>query len=173
MINRNPACDEWTTTFPDALAGSQPDLALVLYAPWDVVDRKIEGDDQWRSFGDPVYDQYFNSELLSAVDVLSSQGATVVWLTSPPVNKRPERTDRLNAMIRGLPAQRPGKVVVIDLAANLSGRPDFESMRADNVHLTPDAADTVANDFLIPRLSTIWKQITASAGGSTTTTTAN
>jgi hypothetical protein len=89
------------------------------------------------------------------------------------VNKRPERTDRLNAMIRGLPAQRPGKVVVIDLAANLSGRPDFESMRADNVHLTPDAADTVANDFLIPRLSTIWKQITASAGGSTTTTTAN
>jgi len=157
----NPACDAWPTTYAGVLAKSKPDLALMLVGPWDATDRKLDGDGQWRSFGDPVYDEFFKGEMLTAVDLLSSQGATVVWLTSPPVNNHPERTDRLNAMIKALPAERPGKVVVVDLAANLAARPDAASMRPDGIHLSPDASHTVADDFLIPRLAVIWNQILA------------
>ena len=157
----NPACDAWPTTYAGVLAKSQPDLALMLVGPWDVTDRQLEGDSQWRSFGDPVYDTWFHSEMLTAVDLLSSQGATVVWLTTPPVSNHPERTDRLNAMIKALPTERPGKVTVVDLAANLAARADFWSMRPDGIHLSPEASHTVANDFLIPRLATIWKHVLA------------
>ena len=52
----NPACDAWPTTYAEVLTKSQPDLALMLIGPWDVTDRKLDGDQQWRSFGDPVYD---------------------------------------------------------------------------------------------------------------------
>ena len=95
--------------------------------------------------------------MLTAVDLLASKGATVVWLTTPPVSNRPERTDRLNDMIKALPGERPGKVVVVDLAANLAARPDFGAMRPDGIHLSADASHRVANDFLIPRLAAIWK----------------
>jgi len=155
----NPACDAWPTTYAGVLAKSKPDLALMLVGPWDATDRKLDGESQWRSFGDPVYDEWFNGEMLTAVDLLSSQGATVVWLTTPPVNNHPERTDRLNAMIKALPAQRPGKVVVVDFAANLAARPDAAAMRPDGIHLSPDASHTVAADFFIPRLAAIWKQL--------------
>jgi len=161
----NAACDAWATTYAGVLAKSHPDLALMMVGPWDVTDRKLEGDNQWRSFGDPVYDQFFNAEMLAAVDLLSSQGATVVWLTSPPVSNHPERTDRMNAMIKALPGQRPGKVVVLDLAANLASRPNAAALRPDGIHLSPDASHTVANDFLIPRLAVIWRQIQARQAG--------
>ena len=62
-------------------------------------------------------------------------------------------------MIKALPAQRPGKVVVVDFAANLAARPDAAAMRPDGIHLSPDASHTVAADFFIPRLAAIWKQL--------------
>jgi len=161
----NPACDAWATTYEGVLNKSHPDLALMLVGPWDTTDRKLEGDSEWRSFGDPVYDQFFDAEMLAAVDLLSSQGATVVWLTSPPVSNHPERTDRMNAMIKRLPTQRPGKVVVVDFAGNLAARSDAAAMRPDGIHLSPDASHTVANDFLIPRLAAIWNQMLARQGG--------
>jgi hypothetical protein len=135
-----------------------PDLNVVLDAPWDVSDRRIPGDDTWRSFGDPVYDDWFRGEMLDAVDLLSSQGGTVVWLTSPQVSNRPERTDRLNQLIESLPTLRPGKVEIIDLAGYLHQIDPDGKLRTDHVHLTPAAARDVARNFLIPELDKIWQR---------------
>jgi peptidoglycan/LPS O-acetylase OafA/YrhL len=168
-----PACDAWPTTYAKVLDQSKPDLAVMMIGPWEVADRKLAGDNKWRSFGDPVYDKFIHAEMLAAVDLLSSRGATVVWLTSPPVSNRPERTDRLNQMLKLLPSERPGKVVVVDLASNLASRPDAKTMRPDGIHLSGEASHRVANDFLIPRLAAIWRQILAKKlrAGTTTTTT--
>ena len=104
-----PECDAWPATYARVIKATRPDLALMLVAPWDVMDRKLPGDDTWRSFGDPVYDRWFLSEMLRAVDVLSARGATVVWLTSPQVANIPSRVDRLNQLVEELPEPASGQ----------------------------------------------------------------
>ncbi|MGZ4708707.1 MAG: acyltransferase family protein [Acidimicrobiales bacterium] len=166
-----PACNRWADTYTQVLDRVHPDLNVVLDAPWDVSDRKIPGDDTWRGFGDPVYDDFFRHEMLDAVDLLSSQGGTVVWLTTPPVSNRPDRTDRLNQMIEELPQLRPGKVEVVDLAGYLAQVDPDGKMRKDHIHLTPEAARDVARDFLIPELDKIWQRVGPARMATTTTTT--
>ncbi len=163
------ACNKWYDTYTTVLDRVHPDLNVVLDAPWDVSDRKIPGDDTWRSFGDPVYDDWFRSEMLAAIDLLSSQGGTVVWLTTPQVSNRPERTDRLNQIIETMPALRPGKVEVVDLAGYLQQVDPTGKMRKDHIHLTPEAARDVARDFLIPELDKIWQRVGPARMATTTT----
>ncbi len=178
------ACDAWPTTYARRINQYEPDLAVVLDAPWDVMDRKIPGDTQWRSFGDPVYDKWFLNEMVRAVDILSSKGARVVWLTSPQVSNIPSRVDRLNQLIKELPTLRPGKITVLDFAGYLAKTDPTDSLRSvDHIHLNPDASVEVAKTWLIPQLEKIWKdlygeRLEALGGASTqtnatTSTTAN
>ena len=160
-------CNNWPDDYQAALDRSHPDIALMMEGPWDVFDRKLPGDDTWRSFGDPIYDDYYTKEMLAFVDEASASGAKVVWLTSPPVSNKPERTDRMNELIRQLPDLRPGKVVVVDLAGHLATTGQDRQMRPDKIHLSPDAARQVAREFIIPQLDGIWKQ---APPDSTTTT---
>ena len=168
----NDACNDWFNTYTRVMNRVHPDLNVVLDAPWDVTDRMIPGDDTWRSFGDPVYDDWFRNEMLTAVDLLSSQGGTVVWLTTPPVSNHPERTDRLNQLIEELPLFRPGKVEIIDFAGYLASLGQDKAMRPDKIHLSPDAAKDVARNFLIPKLDDIWQRVGPARQAATTTTTA-
>jgi hypothetical protein len=153
------SCQQWATTLPRIIAESRDryarvDFAVVQTGPWDVADRRLEGDDEWRHIGDPVYDEYLRSELDAANDVLLDEGVTVVWLTAPyieagknqeppPDEPYPEsdhaRMDRLNEMIRDLAAEREG-VVVVDLAAWVEGLPpgEDERLRPDGVHFDLD-----------------------------------
>jgi hypothetical protein len=161
-LNGRPtaACDAWPTTYAKRINQYSPDLAVVLDAPWDVMDRKIPGDNQWRSFGDPVYDKWFQTEMLRAVDILSAKGARVVWLTSPQVSNIPSRVDRLNQLIKQLPKLRPGQVTVLDFAGYLAKTDPTDSLRSnDHIHLNPDASVEVAKTWIIPELEKIWKGV--------------
>jgi hypothetical protein len=140
----------------------------MMEGPWDVFDRKLPGDDQWRSFGDPVYDDYFTKEMLAFIDEADQEGSTVVWLTSPAVSNKPERTDRMNELIKQLPAARPGKVVVIDLASYLASTGKDREMRPDKIHLSPEASRQVAREYIIPKLDEVWKQTIAQRAATTT-----
>ena len=171
-----PACNAWPTTYARVVSQNQPDLAVVLDAPWDVMDRRLVGDTRWRSFGDPVYDRWFLSEMVQVVNVLSAQGATVVWLTSPPVSNIPARTTRLNQLIDELPHLLPGKVVVLDFAKYLVGTGRDAQLRPDGIHLSGPASQQVAQAWLIPQLLKVWRQVytartaaTASTGSPPTT----
>jgi peptidoglycan/LPS O-acetylase OafA/YrhL len=171
-----PACDAWPTTYARVIGQSRPDLAVVLFGPWDVEDRKLPGDTKWRSFGDPVYDRWFFSEMVRAVDTLDAQGATVVWLTTPPVSNIPARTNRLNQLIKQLPTVRPGKVVVLDYARYLAGTGRDAQLRPDGIHLSAAAAQQVARAWFIPQLVKIWSRVyptlpSVSASAATTTVT--
>ena len=164
------ACNSWPDDYQAAFDKSRPDIALMMEGPWDVFDRKLPGDSQWRSFGDPTYDDYYTKEMLAFVDEASANGAKVVWLTSPAVSNKPERTDRMNELIRQLPDLRPGKVVVVDLAGYLAGTGQDKQMRPDKIHLSPDAARQVAREFIIPQLDGIWKQAPPDSTSTATTT---
>jgi peptidoglycan/LPS O-acetylase OafA/YrhL len=156
-------CNAWERDWLAAITRLDPTVAVVQVGPWDVLDRRLDGDGQWRRIGDPVYDTYLLDEMTRAVDVLSSRGAVVVWLTSPAVGEgavasgqpqwqqaaEPERMARFNELVRQLPSLRPGHVQVIDLAGWLAESGEDARLRPDGVHLGEVESREVARRFLM------------------------
>ena len=169
-------CNHWERTWGQKVRDNAPNIAVVQIGPWEVADRKLEGDTVWRAPGDPVYDAYILKEMDLAVDTLAQKGATVLWLTSPPVGAgkgqdaqlirgqaaEPARMDRLNELINQLPTERPGKVHVVDLAGWLKGTGEDERLRPDGVHFGQPESKEVAERYLgaalVDAFKADWKQ---------------
>lgn len=166
-----PECDNWAETWKQQLDLSRPDVALV-FSQWELVDRKMRGDSVWRHVGDPKLDEYYTEEFLAATDLLSSQGALVLWVTIPyfgsaiddqlsPGQLRghdPQRVDALNAIIRDVVAERPDTARLIDLATWMGPRIEDRVLRKDGEHFNFTSEDYVARDFLGPAIVETWKQ---------------
>ncbi|HEX6423462.1 MAG TPA: hypothetical protein VFZ79_08285, partial [Acidimicrobiales bacterium] len=161
-----PGCDDW----PEIIADEVPALratygrlefAVVQTGPWDVADRRLDGDDTWRAPGDPVLDEYLHDEMSLATNLLREQGLVVVWLLAPHIEvgrneepppdppypeSDPARMDRLNEIIERVASEREG-VAVVDLAGYVQSLPGGEmdpALRPDGVHFTPETAAEVA-----------------------------
>ena len=166
-------CDDWPETIPSTVSSIREqfgrlEFAIVQTGPWDVADRRLEGDDEWRAPGDPVYDDYLYRELMAATDLFVDQGLVVVWLLAPHVEvgrneepppdppyaeSDPARMDRLNEIIERVADERQS-VVTVDLAEYMRGLPDGEMdprLRPDGVHFTAETATEVA-DWLGPEV---------------------
>ncbi|MCU0311987.1 MAG: acyltransferase [Acidimicrobiales bacterium] len=162
----SPICDAMGYSWIEDLARLRPHMVVLMSGLWDVVDRKIPGDDQWRSLGDPVYDQFMRREITQAIDVLQSQGSMVVLLTHPSVQvgvteqllgpfpeSDPARMARLNAILVEAAATRP-RSAVVDLAGYMAQRPQGEldlAERPDGIHWTT-ASSRPMGDWLGPHL---------------------
>jgi hypothetical protein len=169
----NRECNDWERVWKDHIDAGQPNIAVVQVGQWEILDRQLPGEDVWRSPGDPVFDDYLFSEMTTAVDVLSSNGGVVAWLTNPIPGERfsqresgwnaAERMARFNQLVQQLPAARPGKVVVVDLAGWVGGltpEEDFR-IRPDGVHFQAVPVDTsteVARAFLGPAILDAWTE---------------
>jgi peptidoglycan/LPS O-acetylase OafA/YrhL len=162
-------CNRWAFDYRQAIENHQPNIAVVQTGPWEVVDRRLEGDSRWTSLGDPVYDRFLLGEMTEAVDVLSARGAIVVWLTSPPMGnvtdpgprtgaRDPARTDRLNELIRELPRQRPGRVAVVELGGWITSNPnEDERLRPDGHHFSLSTSQEVSERFLADAVLTAYR----------------
>jgi peptidoglycan/LPS O-acetylase OafA/YrhL len=165
-------CNHWERTWGQKVKDNQPNIAVVQIGPWEVADRKLEGDDTWRAPGDPVYDAFLLNEMTLAVDTLSAEGADVLWLTSPLIGPgkdgngitsrgvaaTPARMNRVNQLIESLPSQRPGKVHVVDLAGWLASTGDDVRLRPDGEHFGQDESKEVATRWLGQTLVDTFKQ---------------
>ncbi|NLA37639.1 MAG: acyltransferase, partial [Actinobacteria bacterium] len=80
LQRRDPVCDAWPERWSEMTASEDLDIAVVHTGQWEIVDRKLAGEDRWRTVGDPVYDAYLLDELRAAQEVLSRNGALVVWV---------------------------------------------------------------------------------------------
>jgi peptidoglycan/LPS O-acetylase OafA/YrhL len=151
-------CQRWPTRWRALARGL--DAAIVQIGPWDVTDRKIDG--RTVHIGEPAFDARLVRAIEQAVDVLSSDGAVVVWLTEPHLDfsrgrsglpassvahiSERTRIDRLNALLRQVDARRP-EMVVVDVLQHLRTLPGGElapDLRPDGVHLSEDAAIALA-----------------------------
>jgi hypothetical protein len=158
----DPTCNGWADVWKGEIETSRPDVVVVQTGSWDVADRRLAGDDQWRSPGDPVFDAFALSEMLAAVDLLSSTGAAVVWLTSPVPGAVAYKSARVQAfdpaprhqrfdeLVRQLPGLRPGKVVDVDLAGWMADQTLEEDarLRPDGIHFSHDASTEVCRRYL-------------------------
>jgi peptidoglycan/LPS O-acetylase OafA/YrhL len=147
-----PECDNWPTTFKDAIAKSQPNIALVQEGPWEVEDHRLpeETNRTLRHLGDPIFDKHLAAEMTGVIDTLSAGGAEVLWMTLPPMSAPagqdplklrgqgadPARQQKYNDIVRALPFLRPGKVHVIDLAGWLASTGEDARLRPDGVHFS-------------------------------------
>ncbi len=168
VVRFEDECD-WATFFPDLLESYDPTVVVLGTGIWEVVDRRLPGDDRLRSIGEPTSDRYFLAELLSAIDVLASRGATVVLLTYPHVESGrgqgftelpesdPARIDRLNELILEAASLRPGVTTVVDFGEFVAAQPGGEldpAIRSDGVHLT-ESFIPVVGDWLAPQVDGI------------------
>ena len=168
VVRFEDECD-WSTFFPELLESYDPTVVVLGTGIWEVVDRRLPGDDRLRSMGEPTSDRYFLAELLSAIDVLAARGATVVLVTYPHVESGrgqgftglpesdPARIDRLNELIREAAALRPGVTTVVDFGAFVASQPGGEldpSIRSDGVHLTEDFIPVVG-EWMAPQVDAI------------------
>lgn len=151
-------CRRWPDRWRSLARGL--DAAIVQIGPWDVTDRVING--HTTHIGDPSFDGLLVRAIDQAVDVLSSDGAVVVWLTEPHLDfgrgraglpatsvahiSERARIDRLNAILRRVDARRP-EMVVVDVLQHLRTLPGGElspDLRPDGVHLSEDASSALA-----------------------------
>jgi hypothetical protein len=143
----------------------RPDVVIILSGIWDLVDRQLPGWSGPRGPGDAEFDGWLLSEYQLAVDIASSRGARVVWLTSPcvgPVHREnplfgtramePPRIAHLNdTLLSRLAASRPTQMVLYDLFADVCphGRyvkaaAEVGQLRTDELHIDKRAAERIA-----------------------------
>jgi len=178
---RPEACGDRDALYAASVEKARPDLAVVSFGPWDVLDRQLEEGDRWRAPGDPVLDARLREEMLEVVDLLSRDGTLVVWLAAPAVRVRhrdgslpprpfpesdPNRMERFNQIVRGVEARRPDHVRLVDLGAHLRSRPGGElavADRPDGIHFTPEAAAEIADEWLAEAVLAAYRKAAAEA----------
>ncbi|MDQ2678584.1 MAG: acyltransferase family protein [Actinomycetota bacterium] len=157
-------CD-WGSFLPPAVAGNRPEVAVVGSGIWEVVDRRLEGDDRYRDLTEPAVARYALIEYVSVIDTLGADGATVVVLNQPHIEpgldqgyqglpeSDPVRIDRLNELLAEAVSLRPGVATLVDLAGWVGSQPDGTDAanRPDGIHFTDAFTDRIA-DWLGPQL---------------------
>ena len=141
-------------SWPTALDLFRPDAVVAYVSPWDAIDRIVPGVvDDWSSIGDPAYDDYVRREYRAAGELLTSTGAVLYWLQTPPLDRAdlPEdhasRIAGLNRLAAEASASLPDRdIVLVDYPAfigEVGGRMD-RARRGDGAHLSEQGYDEVA-----------------------------
>ncbi len=174
----NPDCDTWAADWEEAIDLNRPDVAIVQLGLWEVVDRKLPGDDAYRAPGDPVFDAALRAKLEAAGDLLLDHDLVVLWILAPhietgtvdgvpPARSFPEsdpaRIDRFNNLVREVAADHPSRMGIIDLPSYLESLPGGEmdtSLRRDLVHFDNDAAAEIAETWLGPEIRRAYTSVT-------------
>lgn len=145
-----------------------PQVVLVYAGGWDLVDRQLPGWKSARGVGDQEYDRWLRARFEAVVELLSSRGTRVVWLTALCVRPGfigsvgpfdPERVRLLNeTILKPLAAARPDRMALVDLFTPVCPHGAFtntldgiEDLRPDGIHFSDAGADWIAG-WLGPRL---------------------
>ena len=160
-------CDRMHANWSRVLGSARPDVAVVLFGPWDVSDHVLDGRSEWSSIGQPDDDERARAELREASDLLARRVPLVIWLTSPPMGgdhgdhpDHRERMERWNQLVVEAARDHPsGRVFSMDLAGWFDGLPGgaFDTaIRPDGVHIADDHA-AVVGAWLSGEILDVWE----------------
>lgn len=161
-------CD-WSLNWPGAVRSvGGVDVAIVLTGNWDAAGRQVpQLGDTFRTIGDPVYDEWLETEIAAAADALHDAGATrVAWLTLPPkIDRGPNpRFERYGEIISSVASTRPW-MSVVDYATHMVEEPANREMRPDGSHLDESGATRLWRTWLTEVMIDLARS--SSPGGST------
>lgn len=146
---------DWPTRWAQVIAESSPEAVVLFIGANDhqdmadaAGDRLVEGTDAWQA--------EWRARLITALDVLTADGAVVFWVTQPPMRdgRLDEGIQQLNQLAAAVIAER-SDVVAVDIwelfggEAGFSERvtgPDGDTIEArigDGVHLSRSGASWV------------------------------
>ena len=154
-------CGDWLERdLPDRVAETGADVVLMVTTSWDVLDHRWEAGDGFATTTDEMRARLL-FDFTRVTDELLAEGAgAVVWVKAPIPNplwfsrgteqEQPERHAVLHAVMDEIAANHPGDVYVVDLLDYFDevGYTDDVDLRPDGVHVTPEAAERIAADFL-------------------------
>jgi hypothetical protein len=160
-------CD-WSLNWPGAVASvGGVDVAIVLTGNWDAAGRQIpQLGSGYRTIGDPLYDEWLQSEISAAADAVHDAGArTVAWLTLPPkIESGPNpRFERFTQIINSVASNRPW-MAIVDYAEHMAAEPANSEMRPDGSHLDDQGATRLWRTWLTDVVINIAGNRTASGG---------
>ena len=154
-------CSDWLESdLIDRVAEAQPDVVLMVTTSWDVLDHR------WDDGFAPEFDsidmrERLFAEFSAATDAVLGAGAgSVVWLKAPIPNplwfsrgtaqEQPARHAILHEVMAAIADERPGDVYVADLIEYFdeAGLTEDVDTRPDGVHVTPEAGQAIAENFL-------------------------
>jgi peptidoglycan/LPS O-acetylase OafA/YrhL len=172
-LHQNP-CEDFRTLLPPMIDQFRPDVTVMMTGAWDLGDRTFPGQDGPSSPGDPEFDRWMLDNYQDAVDVLTADGAVVVWLTGPCIEEteragpfagtsvfEPERTEHLNdVIIPQVAAANPDRVRVIDINGEICPGGDYteqlygiDGARPDGLHFS-DEGSFATSEWLGPQVLT-------------------
>ncbi len=157
------ACDHPAARYALKAIAGDVEVAVMMSCQWELVTQQLPGGDHPRTIGDPVFDRAVHARFLDVVERLSAAGVSrILWLTCPYMSqrvgtaglgvdlldsRRPERMDRLNAIIREIAAER-SDVDVLAFSDWVNERVDDAALRPDGSHFEY-RTNTMAADELI------------------------
>lgn len=154
-------CSDWLERdLPDRVAETGADVVLMVTTSWDVLDRRWDGGDGFATETDEMRAR-LRFDFTRVTDALLAEGAgAVVWVKAPIPNplwlsrgtaqEQPARHAVLHEVMEEVVAANPGEVYVVDLLEYFddAGYTDDVDLRPDGVHVSPEAAQIIATDFL-------------------------
>ncbi len=154
-------CDDWLDTqLPDRVAETAPDVVLMVTTSWDVLDRRWDDGEGFATDSDEIRRRLRDDFGAVTDEVLAAGAGSVVWVEAPIPNllwfsqgtaqEQPERHEVLHEVMAELASERPGEVYVVDLIEHFdaTGITADVDTRPDGVHVTPQAALSIAENFL-------------------------
>lgn len=158
-------CEDWVEQFLyPAVEQAQPDVVMVMVTSWDLIDRRWEGDDLLNPL-DGEYADRLDRDYAALIDGLLVAGAGHVALVRHPIPdswwlpfeedyEDPARHAVIYGMYDELATADPDRVAVIGLDRHFTdaGIDRDQEVRPDGIHVTPEAATTISDDFLGDRL---------------------
>ena len=145
---QGPACAEIGAKWATALSRGAPDMVLLVSCQWELIPLTLP-DGSTHLIGEPEADEAIRTSFREAVDQFVAGGARFVALTlCPPMSQQvglpsserlrdsrdPARMTHFNEIIRGIAAEYPDDVVLVDLAAAMEPHIDDATIRPDGSH---------------------------------------
>lgn len=154
-------CNTWLDSgLTDRVAEASPDVVLMVTTSWDVLDHRWDDGAGFATESDEMRERLRADFGRVTDEVLAAGAGSVAWVKAPLPNplwfsrgtaqEQPARHAVLHEVMDELAAERPGDVYVIDLVAYFdeAGITTDVDTRPDGVHVTPEAAQVLAENFL-------------------------
>lgn len=137
-----------------------PDVVMMVTTSWDVLDHRWDAGEGFATESAEMRERLLADFSQVTDEVLAAGAGSVVWVKAPIPNplwfsrgtaqEQPARHAVLHDVMERIAAARPGDVYVVDLLGYFdeAGITTDVDTRPDGVHVTPEASQVLAEQFL-------------------------